>query len=65
MFAEAGVPSDDDTLYGESNVPKPTKSRRFEDCDFLEDYDDESTESAGQVNDEQQCVCRKQSPQHS
>ena len=38
-------------------MPKPTKHmyRRFEDCDFLDDYDDESTKSA--VSDEQQCVC--------
>ena len=57
MFAVAGVPSDDDEdrLCDESNMPKLTKRRRFEDCDFLDDYDDESTKSA--VSDEQQCVC--------
>ena len=59
MFAVAGVPSDDDDdddrLYDESNMPKLTKHRRFEDCDFLDDYDDKSTKSA--VSDEQQCVC--------
>ncbi|KAL5474596.1 hypothetical protein EMCRGX_G026566 [Ephydatia muelleri] len=57
MFAVAGVLSDDDEdrLCDESNMPKLTKRRRFEDCDFLDDYDDESTKSA--VSDEQQCVC--------
>ena len=58
MFAVAGVPSDDDDrLYDESIMPKPTKCRRFEDCDFLDDYDDESTCTKSAVSDEQQCVC--------
>ena len=28
------------TCNDESSMPKPTKRRRFEDCDFLDDYDD-------------------------
>ena len=52
-FAVAGVPSYDDDVV--DNMPKLTKRRRFEGCDFLDDYDDESTKSA--VSDEQQCVC--------
>ena len=35
-------------------VPKSTKRRRFEDCDFLNDYEEESNESV--VNDEQPTV---------
>ena len=56
MFAVAGVlMMKDDGLYDESNMPKPTKRKRFEDCGFLDDYDDESNKSA--VSDEQQCAC--------
>eukprot|EP00731_Ephydatia_muelleri_P020693 Em0013g420a len=41
MFAVAGVPSDNDALEKDgSNVPNPTKRKRFEDYDFLDDYDD-------------------------
>ena len=59
MFAVAGIPSDNDALEKDgSNVPNPTKQRRFEDCDFLDDYDDESTKAARQANSDEQDACR-------
>ena len=59
MFAVAGVPFNNDALEKDgSNVPNPTKQRRFEDCDFLDDYDDESTKAARQANSDEQDACR-------
>ena len=59
MFAVAGVPFNNDALEKDgSNVPNPTKRRRFEDCDFLDDYDDESTKAARQANSDEQDACR-------
>ena len=38
-------------------MPKSTKRRQSEGCDFLDDYDDESTKSVRQVNTDEQNVC--------
>ena len=59
MIAVAGVPFNNDALEKDgSNVPNPTKQRRFEDCDFLDDYDDESIKAARQANSDEQDACR-------
>ena len=59
MFAVAGVPSDNDALEKDGpNVPIPTKQRQYEDCDFLDDYDDESNKATRQGNSDEQDACR-------
>ena len=58
MFAVAGVPSDDNALEKDGpNVPNPIKRRRFEDCNFLDDYDDELLKLLGRQTDACRSLC--------